>query len=143
VPPPAAPSPPPPVAVVVPHVPPPAPAPPPPPPPPVQAQQAPQPPHYQTAQLFNKLDELSRELNAENKQIRVTPGAVTGLTTTLLSVGYVVWCLRGGSMVATLLTTMPLWRMLDPLPVLDRHGGGFGTDESDDEDEQKLRKMME
>ena len=37
---------------------------------------------------------------------------VAGMSTTLLSVGYVIWCLRGGSLVATLLTTLPLWRWL-------------------------------
>ena len=63
-------------------------------------------------------------------------------TTTLLSVGYVIWCLRGGSMVATLLTTLPLWRWLDPLPVLDAAGGTV-SEEEDDEDEKNIRKLME
>jgi len=36
-----------------------------------------------------------------------------------ITVGYVVWSLRGASLLASLLTSMPLWRSLDPLPILE------------------------
>jgi hypothetical protein len=36
-----------------------------------------------------------------------------------ITVGYVVWSLRGASLLASLLTSMPLWRTLDPLPILE------------------------
>jgi hypothetical protein len=69
--------------------------------------------------FVKKLDELAQELEAPTKKTVVSVGSVAGMSTTLLSVGYVIWCLRGGSLVATLLTTLPLWKWLDPLPVLD------------------------
>ncbi len=36
----------------------------------------------------------------------------------VLTVGYISWILRGGALAATLLSTMPLWRQFDPLPLL-------------------------
>jgi hypothetical protein len=65
-----------------------------------------------------------------------------------MSVGYVIWCIRGGSLVATLLTTLPLWRWLDPLPVLDFHDRQAhkpkdGEEDNDDKTEEKIRSMME
>ena len=66
------------------------------------------------------------------------------MSTTLLSVGYVIWCLRGGSLVATLLTTLPLWRWLDPLPVLDHADRARnGRDKQNDKDEERLKTMMD
>jgi len=36
-----------------------------------------------------------------------------------MSVGYVLWCLRSGTLMASALSSLPLWRTFDPLPVLD------------------------
>jgi hypothetical protein len=52
--------------------------------------------------------------------------AAVGLS---FSVGYVVWLVRGGILLSSLLSSLPAWRMLDPLPVLARVG-----DDEDDED---------
>ena len=41
-----------------------------------------------------------------------------------LSVGYVVWLARGGLLAASLLSSMPAWRLIDPLPVLAYADGG-------------------
>ena len=48
-----------------------------------------------------------------------------------LSVGYVVWLARGGMLLASLLSSMPAWRAIDPLPVL----ANFRDDDEDDDDE--------
>ncbi len=37
-----------------------------------------------------------------------------------LTVGIVSWLLRGGALLSALLSSMPLWRGFDPLPVLMR-----------------------
>ena len=34
--------------------------------------------------------------------------------------GFVNWVLRGGALAATLLTSMPMWKGFDPLPLLAR-----------------------
>ncbi len=103
------------------------------------------PKHYETAELWKQLDLLNQQITDESKS-NITVGAVGGLTTTLLSVGYVIWCLRGGTMVATLLTTLPLWRFMDPLPVLEiyeKDREKKKDKEIADEDEERLRSMMD
>jgi hypothetical protein len=59
------------------------------------------------------------------------------VVSTGLSVGYVLWLLRGGVLLASLLSSIPAWRLVDPLPVLGRVGG-----QSDDDDES-LEEMVE
>jgi hypothetical protein len=99
-------------------------------------------PFFDTSILWQQLDALGRELEEQTRRI-VTVGNVAGMSTTLLSVGYVIWCLRGGSLVATLLTTLPLWKWLDPLPVLEHYGKNDRRDRQQDEDEERLRSMMD
>jgi hypothetical protein len=48
-----------------------------------------------------------------------------------LTVGYVLWLLRGGALLASLMSSMPAWRLIDPLPVLGRV-----DDEADEEDDE-------
>ncbi len=72
-----------------------------------------------TVAFTNPEDGSSGETGILNsKQISV--GATTVVTTTL-SVGYVIWLLRGGSLVASLLASLPAWSSFDPLPILDSH----------------------
>ena len=42
----------------------------------------------------------------------------TIVASTGLSVGYVMWLLRGGVLTSSMLSSMPAWRLVDPLPVL-------------------------
>lgn len=42
----------------------------------------------------------------------------TVAVSTGLSVGYVVWLARGGVLLASMLSSMPAWRLVDPLPIL-------------------------
>ena len=48
-----------------------------------------------------------------------------------LSVGYVLWLLRGGVLLSSLLSSLPAWRLVDPLPILGR------LDDEDDEDDEQ------
>lgn len=98
--------------------------------------------NYQTAELKRQLEAVSRDLDAENESGKLTGGAVAGLATAI-AVGYVAWCFRSGRMAATVLRTLPLWRWLDPLAVLDKHEKQRRKDHDGDEDEQRLRSMME
>lgn len=85
--------------------------------------------------LLTKLDEmavsLKRAVNVSQEQhelvVRIT--AVTGTT---LSVGFIVWALRSGAIMASLLATMPAWQHFDPLPVvkLSRHERKHRRDEA-------------
>lgn len=56
----------------------------------------------------------------------------------IATAGYVLWTLRGGVMVATMLTSLPSWKFVDPLPVLDSFDHGMEGDDS-----ESLQSMLE
>jgi hypothetical protein len=56
-----------------------------------------------------------------------------------LSVGYVVWLLRGGLLLSSLLSSLPAWQSIDPMPVLARGGD---ADEEADDDLDPLEKLF-
>jgi hypothetical protein len=58
--------------------------------------------------------------------------AATAATSFSLSVGYVVWLLRGGALLSTFLSSLPAWRFIDPLPVLGRVDDEDGGDDADE-----------
>jgi len=76
-------------------------------------------------QLLNALKKLNDgfdnalEQETQSKELVVT--SVTVITGTL-SVGLVTWLLNSGSLLATALTTSPLWRSIDPIPVIVNRG---------------------
>ena len=55
-----------------------------------------------------------------------------------ISVGYVVWLARSGILMSSLLSSLPAWRFIDPLPVL----ASFQHEELE-EDEESLESMVE
>lgn len=71
--------------------------------------------------LMTKLDEMTMSLeqavsmSQQQHELVARVTAVTGIT---LSVGFVVWALRSGAILASFMATMPAWRHVDPLPVL-------------------------
>jgi hypothetical protein len=46
------------------------------------------------------------------KNVAITSSGIT------LTAGIVAWALRSGALVTSLMSTMPLWRSFDPLPIL-------------------------
>ncbi|MEL7498301.1 MAG: Ig-like domain-containing protein [Planctomycetota bacterium] len=72
-------------------------------------------------------DTIKEEMSEKNFFSKAVIGSTT-LATASLSVGYVVWLIRGGVLFSSVLTSLPAWRMVDPLPVL-----GFLDDEDEDE----------
>ena len=84
-------------------------------------------------QELNKLrEEVQQEAVVETRVAASVFAVSTGL-----SVGYVLWLLRGGVLLASLLSSIPAWRLLDPLPVLGRVGG------QSDEDDESLEDMVD
>jgi VCBS repeat-containing protein len=58
-----------------------------------------------------------------------------------LSVGYVLWLLRGGALIGSLLSALPAWTVLDPVPVLAYSGKrGRGKDKDDELSERMFDK---
>ena len=80
--------------------------------------------------FMDELDRLREQARHEFSLEHTMALSATGVTFGL-SVAYVFWMIRSGVLVGSLLSALPAWRVLDPLPVLSRADGN--TDEDDDE----------
>ena len=70
-------------------------------------------------ELRRNLDALRDQLQEQGTERRHVVASSIALTTGL-SVGYVIWLVRGGALLGSMLSAMPAWQMIDPLPVLTR-----------------------
>jgi len=67
------------------------------------------------------LDGLKRQLEESARPDELKEKLMVGMASGIGSsffVGYVIWALRGTSLLASALASLPLWRCFDPLPVL-------------------------
>jgi hypothetical protein len=81
----------------------------------------------------------AREASLSRFELRDAIVASSMAVTTSLSIGYVVWVLRGGVLLTGLLASMPAWRSIDPLPVLARVDAR-GRDDTGEDD--SLRGLL-
>jgi hypothetical protein len=66
------------------------------------------------------LGDLDR-LRRDGEDRALLEQAIAGSSVALsagLSIGYVLWLTRGGLLLASLVSSMPAWRLVDPIPVL-------------------------
>jgi hypothetical protein len=56
------------------------------------------------------------------------------------SLGYVLWFLRGSAMMATAITQIPSWKLIDPLVILDSRNT---TQDSTYEDQDIINSYFE
>ncbi len=75
--------------------------------------------------LLRRLEELQRNLLEQGPEHRLVV-ASTLAATSGLSIGYVVWLIRGGVLVSSMLSALPAWQMIDPLPVVAAAGKSRG-----------------
>jgi len=90
--------------------------------------------------MWNQLNSFRDDVNSRRESTTMMENIVVGTTTAVsggLTVGYVIWLIRGGSLLATMMSVMPTWISFDPLPVMDRF-------EEDDliEDEESLASIV-
>gem|GEM_PF-3355613 len=74
---------------------------------------------------------LLREQVIENVVVGSSAVVSTGV-----SVGYVMWLLRGGSLLTTFLSSLPAWQAFDPLAVLE------SFEENEDGDQESLASLV-
>ena len=65
--------------------------------------------------LAQQFDQAGRSWSTSET---VAVSTVTG-TTVVFSVGYLLWAVRGGSLLTSVLCVTPAWRLVDPIPVLE------------------------
>lgn len=56
--------------------------------------------------------------------------------------GYVVWLLRGGLLLTSLLSSLPAWHIIDPWPVLSRFKRS-DEEQEDDASEDQVEHMFD
>ena len=67
---------------------------------------------------FLKALDQARETASEPAVITQAVLGTSTAATTALSVGYIAWLARGGLLLSSFLSSMPAWRLIDPVPVL-------------------------
>jgi hypothetical protein len=79
--------------------------------------------------FLNSLDKANESLarNITIDTINLGSGAVFS---TGLSIGYVAWLLRSGIILSSVLSSLPAWRFIDPLPILSSLGDSGASQES-------------
>jgi hypothetical protein len=81
--------------------------------------------------LAGDLDRMREEMGGQADLEHWVSGSIA-VGSFSLTVGYVLWLLRGGALLASLLSSLPAWRLIDPLPVLSRVDDE--EDQGEDED---------
>ena len=95
--------------------------------------------------FWHDLDQLDVELDeaseSQTRKVALEAEAVAGVTLSLTA-SFVSWVLRAGSLMMSFLSAMPLWRQVDPTPVLaaEGRGGERVDDDLDDDDEPDDRR---
>ncbi len=77
---------------------------------------------------------VSSGLNPGDHTLKLTVGTVA-VTSLAMTAGYVFWTIKGGYLLASVVSQMPAWRFVDPLPIYDLAAGDWKDKDEDEEDE--------
>ena len=86
-------------------------------------------------QLDRMKDDMSLEMDEENAAVTVVAG-----TTMTFTADFVSWVLRSGSLLASFLSSVPLFKQFDPLPILNTQSKRSTTDDGEEEDSDENRQ---
>ena len=90
--------------------------------------------------FMQELDKLRDEIRDETSFTKTVVGSTLAATTGL-SIGYVLWLIRGGMLLSSVLSSLPAWRLVDPLPILASLDKGSQDEQADDDSlESVIRK---
>ena len=93
--------------------------------------------------LFEDLAQKMNNLDSENAwNVDVTTEVATGVAVSL-SMGYVMWCLRAGGLMATAFSSLPMWAFIDPLPILEFSEKGAKTEEEEGQTVENKNESLE
>jgi len=80
--------------------------------------------------FWEKLDNFREEL-FDNNAMKYTAGTIA-VTSLAATAGYVFWMIKGGYLLAGMVSSLPAWQFLDPLPIFDNLSGGCWKEEDED-----------
>jgi hypothetical protein len=87
--------------------------------------------------LAEELESL-RETLREQDEIQARGTVVLAAGSLSMTLAYLLWLIRGGALVASALSALPAWRILDPLPVLARAPEDEDEEDPEEEDDQTI-----
>lgn len=90
--------------------------------------------------LWQDLDSM-REKMTSDAPLRVWAGTAS-VVSMGLPVVYLLYALRAGTMLSSLLSSIPAWRMVDPLPILDHLSADASAFRKEAEDDKGLGDMI-
>jgi hypothetical protein len=93
--------------------------------------------------LWHDLDKLQDKMTSEHKfKVEAGTAAVGSMA---VSVVYILWAVRAGSILSSLISSMPAWKLVDPLPILDQMAAGSGGRNrfGEEDDDETLESMVE
>ncbi|NIL96424.1 MAG: hypothetical protein GTO53_03390 [Planctomycetales bacterium] len=86
-----------------------------------------------TELLWGQLDFLQEQLTSQFEVQGFVAGSAK-VTTVMLASGFVIWAIKGGYLLTFMISAMPAWRLIDPLPVLS------SWQDRDEDSEKKPKK---
>ncbi|MEO1524421.1 MAG: DUF4347 domain-containing protein [Planctomycetota bacterium] len=87
--------------------------------------------------FWQQVDQMGRQIDADGEAPDMYFTG-TAAATSAISVGYVIWLLKGGHVLAGLLAQVPAWRLIDPIPIL-----AHLDEEDDNAEDDSLQDLME
>jgi hypothetical protein len=96
----------------------------------------------QTEEFQRRFDDIQRRV-LEEAAARRTAVASSIMATGGVSIGYVVWLVRGGVLVSSMLSALPAWQMIDPMPVLSAAGAVRGRRKAAGHDDSDVERLFD
>jgi hypothetical protein len=91
--------------------------------------------------MLNNLDTVKKDMTSQ-KSLKVAAGSATVVSFSA-SAAYLVWLLRGGSLMSSLLSIFPAWKSMDPLPVLESFEKSRKRRKGEPDDDESLESLVE
>ena len=98
-------------------------------------------------QLNALKEQISNAADKQNSEVKFVVGTAGGVTASIVA-GYSLWVLRGVSLIASAIASLPVWGFFDPMPVLSRWEKTPQIDQQTDAaaaeaEEKKLKKIFD
>lgn len=98
---------------------------------------------FSNTDMLKDFDKVREDFNqSDTLETKHTASSIA--VSTGFSVGYVIWLIRSGALLSTVLSSLPAWQFIDPLPVLGTLGAKVpGNDGDTYDDADNVETMFE
>ena len=91
--------------------------------------------------LWQDLDSLHDQMTSD-APLRVWAGSASFVSMGM-TVVYFMWSVRAGSLLSSLLSSMPAWKLIDPLPILDHMADSTSLLKVGEEEDKSLNALVD